>query len=283
MSLRNCLKPLVLLVIVAFLAACPPGGRGGGGTGLDLSELLDGSYGVEYSGRIRVENYGGAVSMTNTGGDLPPGLTMDEAGRVTGTPSYAGQFTFEVLSSGMQGVADFTDEATISITADDVEDAFLGYDHDQLNNFDGIGGRMRDIWVRISDTGEEQSTYTINPGIYLAGPNGNNDRGRGDDIRIGDLSLDSLEWTLAEWVPTNDPVLHEYEPDIFSQHVPEGDPPVIDTVAGTFAAGADAGEQDIQIDHPEYGTVETRLMVTVPDWCPNGKHPEGGWTDGICE
>jgi len=230
-----------------------------------------------------VEDYGGAVSMTQTGGDLPPGLAMDEAGRVTGTPSYAGQFTFEVLSSGMEVIDDFTADATIVVTADAVEDAFLGYDHDQLNNFDNVGGRMRDIWLRISGTGEDQSTYTINPGVYLAGPNGNNDRGRGDDVRIGDVSISSLEWDLADWVPTNDPVLHEYEPDIFSQHVPEGDAPVIDTAAGTFSAGVDGGEQDIQFTHPEYGTVDTRLMVTAPDWCPNGKHPEGGWTDGICE
>jgi hypothetical protein len=283
MPLRNSLKLLVLLVIPVLLSACPAGGRlGGGDEILDLSELLDGSYGVEYSGRIRVEDYGGAVSMTNTGGDLPPGLSMDEAGRVTGTPTYAGQFSFEVLASGMQGVADFTGDVDLSITADDVEDAFLGYAHDQLNNFDSVGGRMRDMWVRVGGTGLDQSTYTINPGIYVPGPNGVNNRGRADDVRIGDLSIDSLEWTLADWVPTNDPVLHEYEPDIFSQHVPEGDPPVIDTAAGTFTAGVDAGEQDIQIDHPDYGTVETRLMVTVPDWCPHGEH-EGGWTEGICE
>jgi len=279
-------KLLVIAGLLVSLSACGNGrgglGGGGGSADLDLSELPDGTYGVEYEGRVRVEDYGGAVSLTQTGGDLPPGLSMDEAGRVTGTPEYLGTYTFEVLASGMQGVADFTDEASITVGADGVEEAFLGYEHDQLNNFDDIGGRMRDIWVRISETGEDQFTYTLNPGIYVPGPNGQNNRGRADDVRIGDLTSADLEWTLAEWEPTNDPVLHEYEPDIFSQHLPEGDPPVIDTKAGTFTAGVDAGEQDIDLSHPDYGTVETRLMVTVPDWCPNGKH-EGGWEDGICE
>jgi len=281
--LRNSFKLLVLLILPVLLSACP-GGRGGGGDrAFDLSDLPEGSYDVEYSGRLRVENYGGAVSMTQTGGEMPPGLVMDEAGRVTGLPTYAGAFTFEVLASGMQGVGDFTAEARMSVTADDVDGAFLGYDHDQLNNFDAVGGRMRDIWLRVSGTGEDQFIYTINPGIYIGGPNGANDRGRDDDIRIGDLSLDSVEWTLADWVPTNDPVIHEYEPGITSQHVPEGDPPVIDPAAGTFSAGTDAGEQDIQITHPEYGSIDTRLMVTAPDWCPKGVHVDGGWTDGICE
>jgi hypothetical protein len=280
---HNSFKLLVFLIAFTFLCGCP--GRRGGGNGdpdLDLSELPSGIYGVEYSGRVRVEDYGGAVSMTHTGGELPPGLEMDEAGRVTGTPAYVGQFSFEVLCSGMQGVSDFTGDAVLSVTAEGVEGVFLGYEHDQLNNFDGIGGRMRDIWVRVSGTGEDQFTYTINPGIYVAGPNGQEDRGRGDDIRIGDLSASDLEWTLADWVPTNDPVIHYWEPGIASQHVPEGDPPVIDPEAGTFASGADAGEQDIQLTHPDYGTVDTRLMVTAPDWCPKGVH-DGGWTDGICE
>lgn len=267
-----------------LLPACGPGqGRlGGGDPALDLSELPDGTYGVEYQGRIRIQDYGGAVSLTQTGGSLPPGLAMDEAGRVTGTPEYIGEFSWDVLASGMNGVADFTGTVTMEVSAEGAEGVFLGYEHDQLNNFDQIGGRMRDIWLRPNGTGEDQFTYTLNPGIYAAGPNGQPNRGRGDDIRIGDLTSADLEWTLGEWVATSDPVLHEYEDGIFSQHVPEGDPPVVDTEAGTFTSGADAGEMPITLTHPIYGTVETRLMVTVPDWCPKGEH-DGGWTDGICE
>ena len=73
----------------------------------------------------------------------------------------------------------------------------FGYEHDQLNNFDQIGGRMRDIWLRPNGTGEDQFTYTLNPGIYAAGPNGQPNRGRGDDIRVGDLTSADLEWTPA--------------------------------------------------------------------------------------
>ena len=248
----------------------------------DLSELPDGTYGEEYSGRIRILNYGGAVSLVITDGSLPDGLTMDEAGRVTGTPLYAGAVEIEVFASGMQGVEDFSGDVAFDITAVGVADAFLGYDHDQLNNFDQIGGRMRDIWLRPDGGGEDQSFYTLNPGIYLPGSNGQADRGRGDDVRIGDLASSELEWELGEWAATSDPQVHEYEPGILSQHVPEDDPPQIDTTAGTFQSGADGGEQDITITHPDFGTVETRLMIVSPDWCPNGEH-EGGWQDGICE
>ena len=72
----------------------------------------------------------------------------------------------------------------------------------------------------------------------------------------------------GKWAATSDPVAHEYEDVIFSQHVPEGDPPVVDTEAGTFTSGADAGEMDITLTHPIYGTVETRLMVTVQIGAP---------------
>lgn len=279
------IRLLAISLLILLLSACGNGrgGLGGGGSAeFDLSTLPSGTYGVEYDGRLQVQDYGGAVSLTQTGGELPPGLSLDEAGFVTGTPEYIGTFTFEALASGMQGVDDFTGDVSISISGDGVEGAFLGYEHDQLNNFDDIGGRMRDMWVRVSGTGLDQWSYTLNPGIYVAGPNGQNNRGRADDVRIGDLTSADLEWTLGEWEATNDPVLHEYEPDIFSQHIPEGDPPVIDPEAGVLTAGVDAGEQDIELSHPEYGTVQTRLMVTVPDWCPNGKH-DGGWTDGICE
>ncbi|MEE2829461.1 MAG: hypothetical protein VX498_09745 [Myxococcota bacterium] len=278
MAQRRLSSLLVMPALLAFLAACPSGE----GT-LDLSDVPDGEYGVAYDGQIRVLDYTGPVRLTLTGGELVSGLDLNEAGRINGVPEYARLVEIEVLASDMQGIEDFTEEVVFEISATNVADAFLGYEHSQLNNFDQIGGRMRDIWLRVAGGGEDQSTWRMNPGIYLPGDNNQNDRGRGDDERIGDLDFSSLEVSLDEWDPTYDPQQHDHLGDgVIGTHVPEDDPPQLDETSGTFTSGADGGEQDLELTHPDFGSLDTRIMVVPPDWCPNGSH-DGHNAPGYCD
>ena len=123
---------------------------------------------------------------------------------------------------------------------------------------------MLDMWVRAAGGGEDQSKYTVDPGVYTDGANNLPEAGAGDDVRVGDLTADEVEITLGEWE-----FVSEWD------HVPEDSPPSFDG-ALTFSAGADTGELPVTISS-KYGTEETRLMVIPPDWCPQGQDGFDGW------
>ena len=114
----------------------------------------------------------------------------------------------------------------------------------------------------------------MNPGLYLPGPNGFNDGGDVDDQRIGDIAFSELIVEFTDWEPTG-PVAAN-PPGHPSDHNPEGDPPSYNS-AGTFSAGADGGEADVSLSHPDYpGQVDRRLLIVPPDWCPVGEDRDGG-------
>jgi len=201
--------PVVSLVFSLFLLGCPPI------EGVfDLSELPAARYGESYSGRVAIEDYDGAASFTLVSGSLPDGLTFNEAGVVEGTPTWAGNFELTVLATGMKRVDDFQDTVTLRVLADEVEGTFLGYEHGQVNNMTERFGMMTDVWVRLTGTGVDGvQSWTMDPGIYLPGDNGTEERGWGDDVRIGDVDFEDLEMEFSNWVATNDPVLHDYVPN----------------------------------------------------------------------
>ena len=152
------------------------------------------------------------------------------------------------------------------ITAGDAP-VHLGWSHDQTTRLTAAHGLMLDLWVRVRGGGEESSTYTLDPGLYLAGPDGIPEAGHGDDLRVGDLSAADLEISLGQWEVVTD--------DGQPPHVPEDSPPSFDG-ALTFRAGADTGELPVTISS-EHGVQETRLMVVPPDWCPEGRDGYDGW------
>lgn len=280
MSLR--LIPLLALV----LTACP----GTVEVALDTSGVTDATYGVDYAASLSLGDYSGTAAFSVNSGSLPRGLSLDAAGRISGTPEWVETTTAEVLVSGLDGADDFVGSVTVAVNTEGL-DAALGFEHDFLNNFydDFSPGRMPNIWMRLEGTGvADQSQWTMNPGVYLPGPNGVHedgiDRGHtdgsGDDVRIGDLDFRALEWDFHTWRPT-------IQPNAFPQngypsvHLPEGDSPTF-TGRGVFSAGVDGGQAILEITHPAYpNTVEKRVQIVPPDWCPNGQ--SDGPQIGVCE
>ncbi len=303
---RVSLFHLVLLSLgLAFLAGCPtnPGGSGDD-LALDLSGLGTAQYGEAYSGEIGVTDYDGAARFELNSGTLPEGLDLNEAGQVSGTPTYAGTYEFEVLVSGLSVGSDFSGSASITVDASDVAGVFWGYDHDQYNNMTEQYQMMKSIWVRQAGVGvTETQSWTMNAGIYLPGTDGTAEEGAGDDERIGDIAFSELSiqvgdaWVAIpdldgsnfddliaeEWVPTEQPNTYPQQ-GYPSVHMPEGEPPTIGA-DGTFAGGVDAGEARIRLYHPDYENVITvQYQIVPPDWCPNGQHePAGGGNPGVCE
>ena len=243
----------------------------------DLSGLTVARYNEPYQGQIAIEDYSGPAqySLVEGSGELPPGLELDEAGRVTGTPTYVGTWTFEVLATlSSKKIDDFSDEVSLIVTAEYVEGVFLGYEHDQVNNMTEELGLMTDVWVRVSGGGVEgMQNWTMNPGLYLPGVNGQAERGYEDDVRIGDIAFEELEVESFTWEPTGPVEPYDGHP---SAHNPEDEPPVL-SGDGTISAGADGGEGTLILRHPDYeDAIETRVLVVPPDWCPKGVDAIGG-------
>jgi len=270
------LGPVVAVVLAVAGIGCPPGEP----PPFDFSNLTDARFGEAYSGQIYLEDYDGPAVFTEVGGELPPGLTLNEAGQVTGTPEYLGTFTFEVLASGLSSSPTET-FGTVALTVvavgETLDALFIGYEHDQFNNMTERLDLMRDIWLRVTGggiQGDGVNSWTMNPGLYLPGPNGFNDGGDVDDQRVGDMDFSDLEIAFSAWQATG-PV-EPNPPSYPSAHVPEDDPPSIGS-DGTFRSGADGGEAEVVLSHPDYpGNVERRVLIVPPDWCPVGEDYDGG-------
>jgi hypothetical protein len=276
------MRPTSALPVLLFLAApllalsgCPV--KEGA---LDTSGLGVAAWQQPYSGQLAVADYRGPARFTLVGGDLPEGLDFDEAGRVTGTPTWAGTYEIDILVTDMRRIEDFAETASLRVSAADEPGVFIHYEHDQINNMTGEYGLMTDPWVRVSGGGEPgKDSYTIKPGVYLPGEDGLPDEGMGDDERIGDLPWDELDLTFSDWEPTGpqDPFPPGGYP---SGHYPcdedEPCPPSIED-DGTVRSDEDTGEAALSFSHPEYpGVVNTRILVVPPDWCPNGVDATGG-------
>ncbi len=246
---------------------------------LDLSGITVARYNEPYQGQIAIRAYSGPVlyslATAEDESPLPPGLSFDEAGRITGTPTYVGTWDFQVIASGMTGVQDIEETVSLTVTAQYVEDVGIGYEHDQVNNMTDEFDLMSHIWLRVEGGGVEGTqSWTMNLGLYTPGANEIAEGGYGDDVRIGDLSFSDLEIEFYDWEATG-PVSAD-PPSYPSEHNPEDDPPIIES-DGTFRAGADGGEARLTLRHPDYeGELERRLLIVPPDWCPLGVDAVGG-------
>jgi hypothetical protein len=262
-----------LITLALPLAACPTGPGG-----LDLSGLPDGTYGETYDGQVAVAEYRGPVAFTLNGGELPPGLVMNEAGAVTGTPTFGGTFEFDVLASGLRGVEDFVGTIVVRVSAKDVLGAFLGHVHDQPTQLNEMPDPLNaDMWLRVAGGGiADMSEYTVQPGVFTSGADGVVDYGGGDDVQIGAYPLDEVTIEMGVWnVVEGDGRGHE----------PEGEPVLFDGV-GTFTAQADTGKAPVTITHPDWPDPDnTRILVEPGDWCPKGHQRGNYWDDpfAACE
>ncbi len=274
-----------LCILLPLIAACPSGEGA-----LDTEGVGVARFGVDYNAQLGVVDYDGPARYDLVG-ELPLGLTMDAAGRILGTPEWAGVTRFEVAVSGLRGIEDFTDFAEIDVRFDQVEGAFIGVERTWLNNFfhdpphgvSGWGGRwsgrgpddsgMYDPWTRLTGTGVDgMHSVELDLGLYLPGPNERNDGGGLDDVRIGDFEPDDLTIIVDEWAPV-DEVDARPNSGYPSGHYHDGDPPVLedgDDGVLVFTAGSDTGTLRATWSHVDvFNALELRLQVSAPDWCPD--------------
>jgi hypothetical protein len=79
-----------------------------GGLFFDSDTLSNGTVGTAYAQQINVDGGTGASTFTFTG-TLPPGLTLSSAGLLSGTPTTAGSYTFNVTAT--DSLSDMATEA----------------------------------------------------------------------------------------------------------------------------------------------------------------------------
>ena len=284
-SLRA-LLPLFALGLVTALSGCA--GKEGM---LDVSSVDSAIWGQEYSAQLGVvivekngslSSYDGPAAFS-TSSTMPAGLTLSEAGLITGTPTEIGAYSLEIWVSGLDKIESFLDLVDIEVTAEGV-DAFLGRERDQLTQLSELGQpRQLDMWVRAAGGGGPgMNAYTPNLGIYVAGPNGVAQGGWGDDERIADVDLSEVTVTTSKFQPVDE--VDPSGPSYPSGHYTDGNPAYFDEATGEFVAGSDTGEMDVTFTHPVFGEHVTRLMVVPPDWCTNGYQIGNSWDgESYCE
>jgi hypothetical protein len=272
--MRTTARALSLLCVGSALAACLGGGSGtligspGGSAEIDESGIGDGVLFEPYSGRVEVLGSEEEIDWSVVEGAPPRGLLFQADGSVSGSPTWLGAARFTVRAES-EDFGALEAELEIDVGPGDLE-LGLGYTRDQVNNMTDEGGRMWDMWLRIEGSGVgDQSEYRMDPGVYAAGDDGVQEGGVDDDVRVGDVRFADLEVVLGAWQPA------------FGNEL-EGDGIAYDGDWG-WIAGPDTGELELTLSHPRWGEYETRILAVPPDWCPNGYHPDGGWSDGYCE
>ena len=76
-----------VIALVGFLAA-------GCYCEISTTSLPEGTVGIPYDARLETNTSCRPGSWFITSGDLPPGISASDRGRLTGTPSVAGTFAF---------------------------------------------------------------------------------------------------------------------------------------------------------------------------------------------
>src|SRR5690606_22225667 len=72
---------------------------------ITTTSLPDGETGRSYAHTIQTTGGTGAISLSVTSGQLPPGLAISTGGSITGTPTQAGLFNFTVQAADAQDTA----------------------------------------------------------------------------------------------------------------------------------------------------------------------------------
>ena len=265
-------RSVPLFLALVLLMACDSNEGvllGPAGTYEIAANVPDADLMVPYQAALTIPRYEGPAEWALASGELPPGLGLQSNGAISGTPTWVGQFDFTVQVTGMNEGASLQGELDIEVRIGDA-DVALGWARDQITSLTDSEGLMWDMWVRIRGAGVEMSTYVVNPGIYLTGPNGMHEAGRNDDVRVGDLTVDDVEITTGAWQEIN---------------MPNGDPPHTAEGSGIeylgnldFKAGADTGEMTVTLAS-DYGTEQTRIYAVPPDWCAQGVDGFDGWCE----
>jgi large repetitive protein len=150
------------------------------------TSLPQGTVGITYPSTQLQTNQSGSFSWTQTGGTLPPGLSLSTAGVISGTPTTVGTFTFTVQvtnASGQTANANLTIVINPSSAGDSELNgnyAFLVSGFTGTNNSvtagsftaDGNGNITAGLLDSNSNGGGAAQVGQIFTGKYVIGSNG---------------------------------------------------------------------------------------------------------------
>lgn len=143
------------------------------------TSLMDGEVGEPYIQTLSAANGSGTYNWTVTNGNLPPGLTMDSAGNITGNPNADGPYNFTVTVTDTDDGATASKELSVTIhpavsisTPSQYELPDATVDEAYTQEFVATGGITPFSWAITSGSLPDGTTsISYNPDSHVAGIN----------------------------------------------------------------------------------------------------------------
>ncbi len=201
-------------------------------------------------------------------GVLPEGLTLASDGTLAGTPVGVGTYEFRVRA------VDDNDRWVVAAlhleVQVDASEVYIGpiLTTDGLHGlcldgFEDGAGDVRHLmcqpWVRIQGAGMEgQSEYSLSPGVFWVGDDGEAEGGWGDDLLLRELDPLALSWSFEAG---------ESWPEALDAGPNRPEDSTVDG-AGLFTAGESTGPGWVHVTDEVFGDGAIEVLVVPPDFCP---------------
>ena len=144
---------------------------------IDVIGLPEGTVGTAYSTRLNAQGGGTITWKLVDGSSLPAGLTLNQDGSITGTPTAAGSVTFFVLATNAAGtsaaqsftiaVKEVPKTYTLTIEGGTATSNLLGNAAVTITAAEPASGKVFSGWVLVSGAGNFENSANLSTTFYL--------------------------------------------------------------------------------------------------------------------